>query len=113
MGHRRLGARLLEPAGRARLGRHALWVRSLLFIHDRGIYGNLIAREPFALLCARGRVWRGLRTRADAGGASVALEAGAISRGVVMPPNKRLKLAAPLLNESGERSACGVVEFRL
>ncbi len=30
-----------------------------------------------------------------------------------MPPNKRLKLAAPLLNESGERSACGVVEFRL
>src|SRR6266545_1581761 len=28
-------------------------------------------------------------------------------------PNMRLKLPAPLLNESGERSACGVVEFHL
>jgi len=28
-------------------------------------------------------------------------------------PNMRLKLPAPLLNESGERSACGVVEFNL
>ncbi len=28
-------------------------------------------------------------------------------------PNMRLKLAAPLRNESGERSACGVVEFHL
>jgi len=28
-------------------------------------------------------------------------------------PNMRLKLAAPLLNKAGERSGCGVVEFRL
>ncbi len=28
-------------------------------------------------------------------------------------PNQRLKLPAPLLNESGERSARGVVEFHL
>src|SRR5437899_9970985 len=28
-------------------------------------------------------------------------------------PNQRLKLPAPVVNESGERSACGVVEFHL
>jgi len=28
-------------------------------------------------------------------------------------PNKRLKLAAPVLDQYGERSPCGVVEFRL
>src|SRR5436189_268538 len=28
-------------------------------------------------------------------------------------PNQRLKLPAPLLRESSERSACGVVEFHL
>ncbi len=28
-------------------------------------------------------------------------------------PNMRLKLAAPVLSESGERSTCSVVEFRL
>ncbi len=32
---------------------------------------------------------------------------------VKQQPNMRLKLAAPLLTESGERSACGVVEFHL
>ncbi len=31
----------------------------------------------------------------------------------VVLPNMRLKLAAPRLNESGERSACGVVELPL
>ncbi len=28
-------------------------------------------------------------------------------------PNQRLKLAAPVPNEFGERFTCGVVEFRL
>ncbi len=30
-----------------------------------------------------------------------------------MPPNKRLKLAAPVLNACGDPLKCGVVEFRL